>query len=100
MCSTETRIENEIPNAVTPQDIIFLYIIGRKQEKQHMVFYEAYSSFVSTSFSLMSMTNMCFKVSFIDVNGNILDNSKNLYLIGQCLDVIFGMNTGLKNKTK
>ena len=74
---------------VNPQDIKFLGSIDRKQEKQNMFLHEACFPFASNYFSHMSMTNMFFKVCFIDENGNVPEISKNMYLTGQCLDVIF-----------
>mmetsp|Transcript_17831 Transcript_17831/g.20325 ORF Transcript_17831/g.20325 Transcript_17831/m.20325 type:complete len:255 (-) Transcript_17831:107-871(-) len=95
-----TRIENEMPVAVYSQDIRFLDSIGRQLERQHMVLHEAYFAIASPSFSYMSMNNMCFKVSFIDANGNVPDNSKNMYLSGHCLEFIFGRNAALNSRKR
>ena len=94
----KTRIETAMPVAVSPPDITCLNSIGKKHDRQHMVLHEAYSAFASPSFSYMPITNMCFKVSFIDEHGNIPHNSKHMCLTGQCLERIFGKNAALRSK--
>ena len=95
----KTIIENDAPVAASPQDIRFLDIIGETQKKQHTVLHEACSVFDSTSFSHAPNPNVYFKISFVEENGNALDNSKNMCLTGQCLDTVFGMSEGLKSRT-
>ena len=81
------RIENAMPIAKRPKEHS-INELPTDLQRCNFIIHEAYSNYEQTEYGYMTLSDMSFKVSLIEKNGQIHHQYNHVTMQGRCVDII------------